>query len=152
MLFSVSQSTPRSRGGGTPSQVRTGVPPSQFRMGGGYPYLRSGWGIFPIPVQNRGTPPSAGWGYPHPPLAGWGIPPIQVPGQDWGGGLPKLEQHSVYLLRGGRYASCVHAGLFRYQFGFRCSALPAVILLSICIFHQQIGKSSPVSCKKFAPR
>ena len=63
-----------------------------------------------------GTPfPGPGWG-------GWRgtRPPIQVRSQDEGGGLgtgggyPLLEQHSVYLLRGGRYASCVHAG------GFSC--------------------------------
>ena len=48
----------------------------------------------------RGTPP---------PEPGKGVPPCpgQVPG--WGG-VPQLEQHSVYLLRGGRYAFCVQAG------------------------------------------
>ena len=59
-------------GGGTPSQVWTGVP-----------YHRSGWEGYPIPGLD--------WGVPHP-RCGWGRYPIQgegypVPGLD-GGGYP----------------------------------------------------------------
>ena len=96
------------------------------KMGGGYSVLPMGW-RYPIPGQD--------WGYPN---SGprWGVPPSQVrrrgtpsqvqdrggtpiSGQDggvhWsqvrtGGGLPQLEQHSMYLLHGMQYASCVHAG------------------------------------------
>ena len=109
-----------------PSQVRGGVQPhtpSQVRLehtlisgqDRGYPSHpgpRSGWGGvpqleqysgYPILGQDRAPPP------PH--QQDGGTPPIQVPGQDGGGGgVPELEQYSGYFLRGGRYASCVHAG------------------------------------------
>ena len=62
----------------------------------------------------RGTPSSWWWGgVPHPTDGGGGGP---APGTPPAGGPrpgyppPHQEQHSVYLLRGGRYASCVHAG------------------------------------------
>ena len=57
----------------------------------------------------------AGGGVPNPDL-GWGG--TTWPGLDGGGGTPHpLEQHSEHLLRGRRYASCVHAG------GLSCSLL-----------------------------
>ena len=83
--------------------------------GGGYPLPRSRWGIPPslggTPFPGRGIPPSQAGGYhlprqgyPHlAPFPGGGTLPR------WGGYIPP-EQHSMYLLRGGRYASCVHAG------------------------------------------
>ena len=78
--------------GGTPSQVSMGVCPSQVRMVG-----------IPIPGQDGGDIPSQ---------VRMGVPPPKsaVPGQDGGRGHTQLEQHSMYLLRGGRYASYVHAG------------------------------------------
>ena len=92
------------------------VPPSAST---GYPLPRSDWGYplprkevphpylgrgYPRPDLGRGTPPPIiRWGYPHPDL---------VPG---GGDTPQLEQHRVYLVRDGRYASCVHAGGLSYQ-------------------------------------
>ena len=75
---------PGQLGGGYPSQVRMGGTPSQVRMGS-----------TPFPGQDGGTPFQ---GTPHPGLRS---------GQQ---GYPQLEQHGVYLLHGGRYASCVHAG------------------------------------------
>ena len=67
-----------------------GVPHPRFGRGyPGYPLTRSGWG----------TPPDLGWGPPGP---GMGYP--SRPGM----GYP--PQHSEHLIRGGRYASCVHAG------------------------------------------
>ena len=57
---------------------------------GGYPIL---------PDRGRGYPILPG-GYPHP-----------RSGQGW---CPQSEQHSMYLLRGGRYASCIHAGGLSY--------------------------------------
>ena len=45
------------------------------------------------------------------------------------GGYPLLEHHSVYLLRGGRYASCVHAG--RLSFYVSCDYFSFVNLKSL---------------------
>ena len=116
----LSRSDPRMGGGaGNPHiQVRSqdrgqggvGTPhPGQIP---GWGWGQVGWGGHP-PVQVRSqdegqVPPCPGQikgqggregGYPH---------PGQIPG--WGGGYPLLEQHSVYLLRGGQCAFCVHAG------------------------------------------
>ena len=119
-------------GGGTPSQVWVGGTLSHIWVGGrgGYPVPGLGEGV-PHPryggtLQGLGVP----WhgvpllsrsqvrlggvpGYsPHhqdwvPPHQQDGVPPaIQVRT----GEVHQLEQHGVYLLRGGRYASCVHAG------------------------------------------
>ena len=120
---------PRSGCGGgvPPSQVwRVPLPRSEQRvppclnMGRGYP-PGPGKGVSHLPGHGKGYPP------PPPPEPGKGVQPIQYPhqldglppfpcpnpdlGPGWGGGVyPHPEQHSVYLLRGGRYASCVHAG------------------------------------------
>ena len=91
------------------SQVQVGVPPFQVQVGvptWGYPF--PGPGGTPSQVQAGGTPfpgPVRGLGVPPP---GKGVSPCagQIPGL----GYTLPEQHSVYLLRGGRYASCVHAG------------------------------------------
>ena len=59
-------------------------------------------GNYPIPGQDSGVPPSqVRRGYP-------GLPPIQVRSQV-SMGVPKPEHHSMYLLCGRRYASCIHA-------------------------------------------
>ena len=109
-------------GGSTPSQVWRGGYPSQVWMGGypipgldrGVPHA----GVPPIQVPGQDgvpgvPPPNTKMGYP--PSAGWDTPP--PPGQDRG--VPQLEQHGVYLLRGGRYASHVHAGGLSCCFSFR---------------------------------
>ena len=117
-------------GGGTPSQVRmiVGVPcprsgwggtPSQIRTGGGIPILLTGGyhhpadGGYPHSADGGGPHPRSRWGYPGgPPIeTGWQYPPLH-PDLD---GLPptpphphphqETDQHSEYLLRGGRYAS-----------------------------------------------
>ena len=96
-------------GGGTPSQVQAGGggTPSQVQVGG-VPHPRSKWGGTPM----GGTPTGGVPGVPPRP-ADWGgtlmggYPP---PTQLTGGGYPLPEQHSVYFLHRGRYASCVHAG------------------------------------------
>ena len=86
-------------GGSTPSQVQVG----------GYPIQPTGGE--PPPIQDwMGYPPPIHDWYPlHPRMMGY-LPPIQ----DWMGYPPpsrqETEQHSEHLLRGGRYASCVHAG------------------------------------------
>ena len=113
-------STPRLGEGGTPFPgpgrgagvlPHPGQIPGRVGVGG-----RGRAGVPPIQIRSQ----VGGWGYPHPgQIPGWGTgwggigyPPIQVRSQDGGGGGrgPLPEQHSVYLLRGGRYASCVHAG------------------------------------------
>ena len=71
---------------------------------GGTPFLGPGGGggggyLLPRSGQGGGT---MGRGYSC---------PGQIPEQ---GGYPQLEQHSVYLLPSGRYASCVHAGGLSY--------------------------------------
>ena len=111
-------------GGGypIPGPVREGGRYPIPGLDGGYPFQGPGGG-YPIPGLDGGTPPlhpDLGWVTPHPDL-GWGTPPVQTldrvhPPQsrtEWG--TPpspgqKTEQHSEHLLRGGRYASCVHAG------------------------------------------
>ena len=88
-----------------PGQNR-GVPPSQVRMGGTLILVWVGvlphwqYGGSPHPDLERGSSPcpALGWGY---------ISPDLGPGQ---GGYSQPEQQSVYLLHGGWYASCVHAG------------------------------------------
>ena len=140
VLFSVCQFTSRrgegtpscrqGGGGGTPSQVRMGggwwvLHFTSGWWGGGYPHPRSGWGVGVSPLQVwMGTGATTILGQD----GGQGVPPSQVrtgvpPSQDRGTplsriGVPphpgprsgQLEQHCVYLLRGGRYACCVHAG------------------------------------------
>ena len=76
--------------GGTRSQVS------------GVPHLRSGLGCGGYPVSGLG-------GVPH--LRSRGVPHLRS------GVLPPTDQHSELLLRGGRYASCVHAG------GLSCSCI-----------------------------
>ena len=109
-----------SRWGGVPTfpGLDRGVPrggylPSQVWMAGAY-LPRSGWAGTYLPRQGgtylgRGYPPP-GKGYP---LAGVPLqqgvtPPSRLRSQD--GGYPLPEQHSVYLLRGGQCASCIHTG------------------------------------------
>ena len=74
-----------------------------------------------VHISGEGVPHPADGGYPILPNGGRGYPisgqdggaPVQVRSQVrmWGGGYPQPEQHSMYLLYGGRYASCVHTGL-----------------------------------------
>ena len=54
-----------------------------------------------------------GGGYPNP--SWWGVPPSFLTG---GCPHPSLEQYSMYLLHGGRYASCVHAAGLSCHIGF----------------------------------
>ena len=124
---------PRSGCGGTPSQVwpvgwgvpipglAGGVPHPRSRGRGypipgldggypGYPPTRSGQGT-PLTRSEWGTPPDLGWG---PPWTWDGVPPSSDLGWgtllDLGWGTLLDLGHSEHLLRGGRYASCVHAG------------------------------------------
>ena len=78
--------------GGTSSQVRTGggVPPFKIRMGGSQDLM----GVAPPPC------PGLDGVHPSPSKTGWNTP---LPNQE-------TDQQSEHLLRGGRCASCVHAG------------------------------------------
>ena len=114
-------------------------------MGGGgeYPHLGRGTphqldGLPPVQTWEGGTPPPISWmGYPphHPDLgrgypssAGWAPPPQGVPSPAWGTPPPIPDQHSVHLLRGGRYASCVYTrGLSCLR--FILNILNAIIIL-----------------------
>ena len=92
------------KGGRVPHPLSTGGTPST--LDGGTPIL-----------PNKGVPPSSpDGGYP---ILLMRAPPYQVRT----GGYLQLEQHNVYLLCGGRYASCIHArGLscFVYFVRSRC--------------------------------
>ena len=95
--------------GGTPSHVWLGGYP--ISGPGGYPI--SGLGEYPIPgprgypIPGPGVPHPRSWGVPHPRFGGT---PSQVRGEGVPQVPPRTDQHSEHLLRGGRYASCVHAG------------------------------------------
>ena len=111
--------------GEVPHPADRGGYPHPRCPGGGVPHPGPGGGV-PHPSSRRGTSCSS-WGYPLPgPDLGLGTPPYRT---GWGthcarlDGVPphrprlmgyppcqETEQHSEHLLRGGRYASCVHAG------------------------------------------
>ena len=119
-----------------------GVPPDQVRMGYspndqvlmGYPLPPT---RYPLPrdlawVPGMGYPPDLGQGTPRP---GTGYTPRPGTGYhppDMGRGTP--PQHSEHLLRGGWYASCVHAGgLSCYCNGFNIYNLVLCVLSSVLI-------------------
>ena len=98
--------------------------------GGGYPISGLGGG-YPIPGLGRGYPiPGPGGGYPipgqgrgggtlsqvwmgYPPKTWDGVPPWtwdRVPPQTWDGVPPRTRSGLDRAARGGRCASCVHAG------------------------------------------
>ena len=107
--------------GGVPCQVHPGGYP-----GGGYPGQGGTLGGVPWPggypgwggTLAGGVPWLGGTlarGYP-----GWGVP--------WLGGT-QLGQHREYLLHGGRYASCVHAG--RTFLSLECIHLSCLTILTV---------------------
>ena len=123
--------------GGVPRRRSGGVPHSRSGRGGtqGTPLLtRSGWGT--PPDLGQGTPPDLGWGTPLPDL-GWGTPPDLGWGTSPrpGMGYPP-PQHSEHLIRGGRYAFCLHAeGLF---FFFSALVVDSDLERLIVFFKQSI--------------
>ena len=97
-IFSLCVSSHLDGGGGTPIQLTREIPPSKVQAGG-IPIQLTG-GVTPFPGPGGGGTTSS-WQGVYPSQAG--IPhPSSIPS------LP--EQHSVYLLRGGWCASCVHSG------------------------------------------
>ena len=118
-------------GGGIPSHVWTGGYSILGLDEGGVHHPMSGWwgstqgtpwpgldgGGYPSQVWivggTWGTPHHDWMGYPLPTMTGWGT--LQAPP---GHPPPPLTppQYSEHLLRGGRYASCVHAVLRTFLF------------------------------------
>ena len=119
VLFSVCLSVHTSTGGG-------GVPQSGLDGWGGGGVVRSGWldggqvligGGTPAQVWMGGYLPPWLDGVPPPHHHEWmGYPPLPwvdgVTPPPWVDGVPPFPppHHSEHWLRGGRYASCVHAG------------------------------------------
>ena len=110
MLCNISQNAMgQPLGGGVPCQVQLG--------GGGVPDLgtppaKSAWGDLTWVPPLPGYPPSQvrGGTLVEGGYLTW-VPPRQgTPPAGGGGGVPRSGQHREYLLHGGRYASCVHAG------------------------------------------
>ena len=103
-------------GGVPPARSRQGVtrvPPLGQVRTGRYP-CRAEVPGYPLgPGQDRGTPTGGTWVLPGP---GQGVPGYPPPG---------TGQHMEYLISGGQYASCVHAG------GLSCFMLHS---LTSCIF------------------
>ena len=97
----------------------SGGTPISGQDGGGPPILLKGGASMPIwmggtPISRMGYPPIGRMdgGGTLPPISRMGYPPpkSQVRTAGGGGWYHQPEQHNVYLLRGGLYASCVHAG------------------------------------------
>ena len=139
--------------GGTPSQVWGGGVP-QPGLDGGMEYPPDlGWatphhqdlaGVPPYPGMDT-PPPDLGWGTPtiktwlgYPPTLGWGTPPPQT----WDGVPPS---HSEHLLRGGWYASCVHAGGISYcSLILTCRLCTLKFLVQVnVIFEGKVSQLSP---------
>ena len=97
-------------GGDPPNRDRMRITPVTWTVWGNTPTLHLDWiGVHPHPIRTGwGNPPvRTEWEYPHQDKIG-----VPRPHQDWMGVHPQpreTEQHSEYLLRGGRHASCVHA-------------------------------------------
>ena len=113
---------------GVPHHADWGVPPSS-QWGGsrssqqGVPLVGTGWGT---PCQDRmGILPLLGLDGSIPP------PPIRT-GLDTPPTSDETEQHSEYLLRGGQYASCIHAG------GLSCFIFILFCSIRHCIKEKQI--------------
>ena len=102
MLCNIFQNAIGQPPGGVPCQVQpgggypAGGVPWQGYPGGGYPGGYPGGG-YPGGYPGRGVP----W---------WGVPRSGTPLGRSGWGGTQLGQHRKYLLHGGRYGSCVHAG------------------------------------------
>ena len=97
-----------------PSGGGPGGVPRPGPHGGGVPQLSPDGGTLardgvPSHQGHDGEIPRAGMGYS--PRSGQGDTLARMgylPGQEWG--TPGIGQQIQYLIQGGRYASCVHAG------------------------------------------
>ena len=119
------------------------IPPSQVHAGG-YPLPRQGGThsqVGDTPSQAGGSTPFQGRGVPSSQVGGTLFPDRGYPPHRQGEGYPLPEQHNVYLLRGGRYASWVHA------IGLSCcnnKCIPWNIFLEMLITMTRF-----ISCKCF---
>ena len=89
----------------------------QVQPGGGGQVQRGGGQVQPGGVRSSqgGSDPAGGVRSSQPGgvRSSWGGSGPAGQGEvrsSWGGGSAKIGQHREYLLHGGRYASCVHAG------------------------------------------
>ena len=126
MLCNISQNAMGQLGGGYPARSSRGGVPCQVQLGGGtlpgpgggVPCQVQAGGGVPCQVQAGGVPCQVQpGGVPWP----GGVPCQVQPGEGvpWpGGGGTQSGQHREYLLHGGRYASCVHAGGLSCWFKF----------------------------------
>ena len=169
-VFSLFVSPHLDRGGGVPRSCLDGggggYPSQVWMVGGGVPWSGLDGGGVPQPGLDGGGVPRPGldggrypgnpparsrwWrGTPWPGLDGGGVPRVP-PGQVWMGyplsqvwmGYPPPTQDSKHLIRGGRYASCVHAG------GLSCYYLGLEILLNqykvFCHFCRCESRTGPI--------
>ena len=121
-----------SQGGG--SGPARGVRSSCPGGGGSGPAAGEGW----VRSSCRGGSDPAGGGWVRSSRGGSG------PAGGGGGGSAKIEQHREYLLHGGRYASCVHAGGLSCFFILCCKLFSCTLLQSNVIL--AILLQSVVSC------
>ena len=92
----------------TPSQ-QDGVTPPRPGQDEEYPLPRYGQGGTPSQVRMGGYPRVCPVSRMSPPIRRMGYPQLSR-SQVMTRGYPQLEQLGMYLLCGGRYVSCVHAG------------------------------------------
>ena len=132
--------------------------PARSSWGGGVPcQVQPGWGV-PCQVQG-GTLPGPARGVPcqvqpggYPARSSWGDPARSSQGRvTLPGGVPcrggtQLGQHREYLLHGGRYASCVHAG------GLSCSGSIANLSHVIQFFTHDGYTVESISLKPYTKR
>ena len=108
--------------GGVPDPALDGGRGTQPSLGWGGTQSSLGWGGYPIQPWMGGYP-NLGWGVPHPmsrggggyPNLGRGVPHPMSGGVTPGTTPPHRNSKHLLRLRGGRCASCVHAG------GLSCS-------------------------------
>ena len=95
--------------GGTPARSRQGGTPSNLEWGG--TLARSRWGGGPHPALDRGYPIRFDTGCTLARSRWGGTPEYPLPGMGYPLPPPGTGQQMEYLIRRGRYASCVQAGL-----------------------------------------
>ena len=129
-------------GEGVPSSSwREGeVPPSQVQAGGVPPSQVGGV----LPSEAGGVPTSQAGGGVLPSRVGGGVLPSQG-GTQGGGGYPLPEQHNMYLLRGGRYAFCVHAGGLSYFISYFHPYQFSPMLEWFCLFPLFFDSTLPLT-------
>ena len=93
-----------------------------------------------LPRPGMGTSPDLEWGTPPRPGTGY-HPKCEI---RWGT-PPPTDQHSEHLLRGGRYASCVHAGGLSCSLKIGPSCRVILIKLPRLTCARRVGSGRPLS-------